>query len=306
MMMRRINLKRHEEVLAVAIAATVMVAAASTAAVFWYRQKSRNQDASPSSTTDDGPIPEHLEQTFLDSADRIRKLENPLSTGEKLVLYALYKQSTNGDAPHRFARFELGKSWGTVAAWNKLRGMPKGEAMARYIIAVKDIEANGGKGQDESQVISGAPTVSIPDIDNGGYDDRNDKTPKGKLLRAASMDDDFAVDEVLNGGDVAANDTDETGQTALHLAADRGSNKVVLKLLEHGADPNTVDNDGISVLQAAVIAGNVETARLLLEKGADPNQADHDGDTPKTCAEDEGDGEMKRLFFNDTENQVAD
>jgi ankyrin repeat protein len=184
--------------------------------------------------------------------------------------------------------------------------MPKGEAMARYIIAVKDIEANGGKGQDESQVISGAPTVSIPDIDNGGYDDRNDKTPKGKLLRAASMDDDFAVDEVLNGGDVAANDTDETGQTALHLAADRGSNKVVLKLLEHGADPNTVDNDGISVLQAAVIAGNVETARLLLEKGADPNQADHDGDTPKTCAEDEGDGEMKRLFFNDTENQVAD
>jgi len=45
------------------------------------------------------------------------------------------------------------------------------------------------------------------------------------------------------------------GETALHTAAVKGDDKTVLKLLEQGANPNTVDNAGWSPLHEASIAG---------------------------------------------------
>mmetsp|Transcript_3822 Transcript_3822/g.5517 ORF Transcript_3822/g.5517 Transcript_3822/m.5517 type:complete len:381 (-) Transcript_3822:1755-2897(-) len=89
---------------------------------------------------------------------------------------------------------------------------------------------------------------------------------------------------------------DETGQSALHFAADRNSLEVLESLIKHGANVNSADVEGISVLQAAVIAGHFDAAKLLLQNGANPDQKDLDGDTPRSCAKDDSSEEMKALF----------
>jgi acyl-CoA-binding protein len=307
--------KQEGSIIGVAVAVAIIFASTAALAAWSYKKKNETDNSSSSSASDgsdfsltrDPTVPEEVSIAFEEAATRIRKAEN-LSTGEKLVLYALFKQSTAGDASSRFSM--LGGSWNIVAeqakytCWSKMRGMPKNEAMIRYITAVEDIEVNGGEGDDEDDMLGGfGPTVqSRPAAaENGpGYDESKEGSscPTTRLLRAASEDDVSILEEVLKSGAVTADDADETGQTALHLAADRGSFSVVSMLLEHGANPNTVDHDGISVLQAAVIAGNVKTCRLLLDKGADPDQADHDGDTPRSCAADDGSDGMRELFFS--------
>jgi acyl-CoA-binding protein len=299
------------------VAVTLAIVLASAAVASWYGHRSykkknelESNSKSPDDTlTRDPSVSKEVFIAFKEAAARIRQSES-LSNGEKLVCYALYKQSTAGDSPAKFS-FLSGDSWNIVAeqtkytSWSKMRGMPKTEAMIRYVTAVEDIEAHGGTGEDEDDIFARgmAPTMSRPAVEHGaGYDESKEGSgstdPSTRLLRAASEDDVETLEEVLKSGAVTVDHADETGQTALHLAADRGAFSVLIKLLDHGANPNKVDNDGISVLQAAVISGNVETCRLLLDRGADPDQADNDGDTPRSCAEDDGTTEMEDLFLS--------
>ena len=121
-------------------------------------------------------------------------------------------------------------------------------------------------------------------------------TPRKRALIAAAMDGNLSDlrDAIDSGTDIA--EADESGQTALHFAADRGFAECVSLLLDNGADANSTDREGISVLQAAVIGGDVECVRLLLQAGADPDHRDADGDTPRSCANDDGSEEIKALF----------
>ena len=66
-----------------------------------------------------------------------------------------------------------------------------------------------------------------------------------------------------------------TGATALHYAANDGKNRLVIKLLEFGADINASNAQWYrSVLAWAANNSRVSTIRLLLEKGADPTSLD--------------------------------
>ena len=65
------------------------------------------------------------------------------------------------------------------------------------------------------------------------------------------------------------------GSTALHYAANDGKDRLVLKLLENGADINASNANWYrSVLSWAANNARISTIRLLLEKGADAGSLD--------------------------------
>ena len=116
------------------------------------------------------------------------------------------------------------------------------------------------------------------------------------LLRQASIhcDTKLLQNAIHDGADV--NGTDESGQTALHFAVDRGNMECILLLIENGANVNALDNDGIGVLLTAVMAGNIEVIKLLLEKGANPDAEDEDGETPRSWVIEDGNTDIINLF----------
>jgi ankyrin repeat protein len=83
--------------------------------------------------------------------------------------------------------------------------------------------------------------------------------------------------EMLFDAGVSVNEPTKTGWTALHLAVssiwNRGSEDVVQKLLEHGADPNTKNPvSGATPLAGAMsMFGNLTQVKLLIKYGADLN-----------------------------------
>jgi hypothetical protein len=61
-------------------------------------------------------------------------------------------------------------------------------------------------------------------------------------------------------------------ETALHLAAERGSMSVLKALCARKVDWDVPDRYGRSPLQLAIMAGRADAAALLLDNGADPNR----------------------------------
>jgi hypothetical protein len=102
------------------------------------------------------------------------------------------------------------------------------------------------------------------------------------LMAAAEADDSEGAAAALATPSPDLNARDELGQTALHIAADRGHDDVVDLLL---ADPDTAvnarDSLGRSPLVLASLMGHESTvARLLADPRADVNLTDRDGLTP--------------------------
>lgn len=76
----------------------------------------------------------------------------------------------------------------------------------------------------------------------------------------------------------------DSGWSALHLAAFSGSAETVRLLLDRGAEPHLHARAKTQFrntpLQTALLPGQAETAKLLLERGADPNVRQTKGFTP--------------------------
>jgi acyl-CoA-binding protein len=241
-----------------------------------------------------------------------------LKSHDKLILYGLYKQVTVGDAPHTMPK---PKTWNIMEetakymAWCKLRSMPREAAALNYIEMVesfKDImdweKQDDEYDDDDNDDVGngmGPGAVSRPVellSENDHYDDAvgadGNSSDESQLLRAASENDIRTIHRILQQSNsvVTVDHADPTGQTALHLAADKGSLDAVQVLIEqYHANVNSVDKDGISILQAAVIAGRVTVCEWLLQNtDVNPDQADNDGDTPRSCAQD--DEAMLQLF----------
>ena len=86
----------------------------------------------------------------------------------------------------------------------------------------------------------------------------------------------------LNSDPNSISARDESGQTALHLAARSGRDKLVELLVSRGADVSSRDDYGQTPLYSATGSHNdhVDIARLLILHGADINATDKEGNTP--------------------------
>ena len=72
---------------------------------------------------------------------------------------------------------------------------------------------------------------------------------------------------------------DEYGSTPLYFAIESGNERIVLALIENGANPNHANSKGITPLHRAVQMNKGNMAVILLENQADPNNADSMGRT---------------------------
>ena len=114
----------------------------------------------------------------------------------------------------------------------------------------------------------------------------DEDSPFHKLLatKYKEEEEDLGISIVESHPDIAKLEwlgPDEEGQpfikgsTALHYAANDGKDRLVLKLLGHGADINASNANWYrSVLSWAANNARISTIRLLLENGADPRSLD--------------------------------
>lgn len=107
--------------------------------------------------------------------------------------------------------------------------------------------------------------------------------PAKDFIRAAKRGDLPALRTLLesDAGLISARDSD--GSMALHCAAWKGHEAVVVWLLGEGADVHAHnDNDhwGTTALHAAAHANQAGIAQRLIDAGADVNARDREGRTP--------------------------
>lgn len=281
-------------------AALLTAAAATTlaAALVYCRHRQRKPKSVRFATE---PLEAELQKAFETATAKVSSLKH-LSNGDKLLLYALYKQTTIGDAPDNSKALTSPQQYAKRQAWWKLRNMKAQEAAARYVVAVDEMSSRTSEADDldedliEDSLDTFGPTQSRPEQQEGSTDTDN-SDPGYQVLVAAAKEDLNKIKEIVSTNDKLIHYKDPgTGECALHHAADKGHLRVVEYLLDQGAEVNACDNDGISVLQAAVIAGHLDICQLLLQEGANPDLPDSDGDSPRSCAADDGSRTLRKLF----------
>jgi hypothetical protein len=116
------------------------------------------------------------------------------------------------------------------------------------------------------------------------------------LLNAASYDDLDGVREYLAKG-VNAN-TQERGDTALHIAVSRNNIEMVRVLLDAGANPNIRDEGKNTALLMLNEECTVEMIKLLLDAGAKVNVKDEEGMRPLMIAAEFESSEVLQVLLN--------
>jgi acyl-CoA-binding protein len=296
--------------------ALILGASAASAAMLYKRFQANSFKAN---TTDDEPkakpegneekVNALVEQRFQACSEHMSKRIPTFTQAIQLEFYAWYKQATQGDLDDSKTKappaYDLVKKT-KYEAWKKLTGMSKSSAMQLYIDKAMLVEFTASM-QDSADEDDDEDEFEDAIMDIGGLGMK----PSTLILGDDEENDDLGIDmfplhkashyghieelkKILEAADTDPNAVDSSGQTALHLCADRGHVDCMTVLIKAGANLNAGDNDGITPLQAAVISGHRPACLSLLEAGADPDQEDRDGDTPRACAEDDKD--IKELF----------
>jgi diazepam-binding inhibitor (GABA receptor modulator, acyl-CoA-binding protein) len=80
-----------------------------------------------------------LTKKFNAAAAAVKKLKEDPGNDVKLELYALYKQGAEGDVTGKRPGFTDMVGRAKFDAWAKVKGLPKDEAMKKYVDLVKSL-----------------------------------------------------------------------------------------------------------------------------------------------------------------------
>ncbi|XP_060791900.1 ankyrin-1 [Neoarius graeffei] len=105
------------------------------------------------------------------------------------------------------------------------------------------------------------------------------------------------VMELLHSG-IDPEGTTKKGNTALHIAALAGQEKVVAELANYGANVNAQSQKGFSPLYMAAQENHLEVVKFLLENGANQSLPTEDGFTPLAVALQQGHENVVALLIN--------
>lgn len=115
-----------------------------------------------------------------------------------------------------------------------------------------------------------------------GIDDRD--IPKQEFLDAAFNGDIDKIDGLLRDKKVHIDSVDDDQVTALHIAAAMGNNKLVVRLLDYGANIHAVNHLGMTAYHYAAREGKLAVLDTLMQRGASKNQTTALGVTALTLA----------------------
>jgi ankyrin repeat protein len=96
--------------------------------------------------------------------------------------------------------------------------------------------------------------------------------------------------------------TGVTRQDTLTIAASRGRNKEVKKMLASGADPNERSRNGRTAIMSAAGQGYSDIIRALIASGADVNARDNDGDNALLDTARQGRTDLAKLLIESGAN----
>ncbi|SHN50693.1 ankyrin repeat domain-containing protein [Erythrobacter sanguineus] len=119
------------------------------------------------------------------------------------------------------------------------------------------------------------------------------------LEAVKDRDGDKATDMLNKPGSTIVNSRDLTsGDTGLHIAAQRRDVLWVRFLLQRSADPNIRNKKGLTPLQLATTLGFTEGVEALIKGGADVNVGDQTGETPLIAAVHQRNSELVRVLLD--------
>jgi len=208
------------------------------------------------------------EMAFEDARKFVAENVDKISDKDKLRLYGLYKQATEGPCSTSKPFFDF-KGRAKWDAWKAVGDLSAEEAMTQYADILTEVVPDWEK-EAKAKARSMGPVVSSL---AGGQEQEHelqtlhDWVTEGDVEKIAAM---------LEAADVNARD--EEGCTALHFAADRGHADVVALLVGHGAEIDAQDVDGATALHYASLCENEEVCKQLLDLGADASVVNSSGE----------------------------
>ena len=255
-----------------------------------------------------------VDAAFADAARRVEGIMKRLTTAEKLRIYGLYKQATEGPCATPKPRLLEGATkhakW---MAWSEVGELDSEKAKREYVALVRSLtsrsgDAGAGKANETDGIVEakderdekeegtfGGPVFSRPEVPfdapngPGGFEG----TFLNALSEACRSGDARFVEKLFSsGGESLAFDTrDCEGRTALHWASDGGhfeTAEALLRGVETRAGSrefaktfvDATDDQGQTALHYAAIVESAETCRVLMRWGADCELPDADGETP--------------------------
>uniref|UniRef100_A0A4W4E206 ZU5 domain-containing protein n=1 Tax=Electrophorus electricus TaxID=8005 RepID=A0A4W4E206_ELEEL len=131
---------------------------------------------------------------------------------------------------------------------------------------------------------------------NGGTSAITAIAATGFLRATRSGNVEKVLDHIKNGIDI--NTANQKGNTALHIAALAGQDKVVAELVNCGANVNAQSQKGFSPLYMAAQENHLEVVKFLLENGANQSLPTEDGFTPLAVALQQGHENVVALLIN--------